>query len=124
MKKNTNKSLIIECANVAEMHELANYSNNRVSIGLHGEVEICISGVMHYFVVKDEKYRKTAMRWLKQHASSVAADLLSECMEDELCYKPRFHHYMQKVMQDVVSSGTIYPELPPTPPSAPMALVA
>ena len=52
-------TFMVECSNVAEMRELSNYSNTRQTIG---GVEITISQVFHYYVVKSEADVERAKR--------------------------------------------------------------
>ena len=91
--------LMVECANVAVMRELSNYSNNSMTIGKNG-VQICISHNTHYFVVLDEAYRARAMRWMLKHIKGVNMDLYGEDEFGFFTYSSRLNRFMQYAMHN------------------------
>lgn len=101
-------TFMVECSNVAEMRELSNYSNTRQTIG---GVEITISQVFHYYVVKSEADVERAKRWMEKHIQSVLRDFngLDEYGHYHT-YKSRYRHLVQDTLREAVGVEVLRPQ--------------
>ena len=99
-------SLIIECANVAEMRELSNGAKQFPIGGLQAKAVIAVSGMMHYFVLIDENYRERAMRWLNKHLYSTILDLSVKYGfgYDDLTSSARMACFVQQILRDTLEA--------------------
>lgn len=93
MRNSRKAAFMVECNNIEEMRKMSNYTNNRLTIA---NVDIAISGLYHYYVVKDGADVERAKSWMLKHINPVDWDLSDE--EDFEAFKSRKKHVIREVL--------------------------